>query len=479
MSIPINIISEEDYKSVLINNHHHFNCLIELVKSSKELLEGDCFYEDKTMNLLPELTSKQRNIYSLARISNIVLEIGFNAGHSTLLMLLANPQLNIVCFDICSHKYTEPCFKYLQSQFGNRITLIKGNSKSTVYNFSQTHPNWADLIHIDGSHDYTQANLDFFHTREIAKHGAYIIWDDVWLEVQRRLWDGYKHIRAVKEILPTVVDCISLLTTDKYQHSIGTYFKPRIAICTLALGEKYKQIVKYAQRSKLFYAQIHGYDLHQDETCEDKTRPPAWSKVKLILSTLAKYNYDYVVWIDADAYIMNNNCKLEWLIYDYMLTQPASKDIMISRDWKCPNTGVIFVHNTSWSKLFFECLYAETQFIDDPNWEQTAFIHLYDNNVMNSQSHILIQPVENQGLFNSYWFNYFPSNFILHLPGCFRNGINNGLKEELARFCPLKMDEETDQTYQTRKKWLENPRPYIDDRLSTFKKKELEWNLKQ
>ena len=58
------------------------------------------------------------------------MEIGFNAGHSTLLSFLANPKLSFLSFDIATHKYTVPCAEYLQKHFD--LTFIKGNSRKTA-----------------------------------------------------------------------------------------------------------------------------------------------------------------------------------------------------------------------------------------------------------------------------------------------------------------------------------------------------------
>jgi hypothetical protein len=65
-----------------------------------------------------------------SRKSKKILEIGFNAGRSALLMLEHNPNLNLVCIDICEHNYTIPCFEYLKKIYGNRIRLIKTSSES-------------------------------------------------------------------------------------------------------------------------------------------------------------------------------------------------------------------------------------------------------------------------------------------------------------------------------------------------------------
>ena len=60
---------------------------------------------------IPQLFTKQMNLYKSAMEAKNILEIGFNAGHSCLLFLLANPESKITIFDICEHKYAKPCFE--------------------------------------------------------------------------------------------------------------------------------------------------------------------------------------------------------------------------------------------------------------------------------------------------------------------------------------------------------------------------------
>ena len=55
----------------------------------------------------------RNNLYKITKISKNIMEIGCNGGHSNYIFLLGNPKLHIVNFDICSHKYTEPCINYL------------------------------------------------------------------------------------------------------------------------------------------------------------------------------------------------------------------------------------------------------------------------------------------------------------------------------------------------------------------------------
>lgn len=62
-------------------------------------------------------------------------EIGFNAGHSTLLLLLGRDDrpLDLTIFDIGHNRYTKPAMNYIQTLFPNvHLEYIKGDSTVTM-----------------------------------------------------------------------------------------------------------------------------------------------------------------------------------------------------------------------------------------------------------------------------------------------------------------------------------------------------------
>ena len=206
----------ESFKQIIENNNHHLLNLLEIVKSTGEEFEGNCFYYHKSFNEIADI-NKKINLYSLAKNKDSILEIGFNAGHSSLLFLLANPNSVLYCFDICDHSYTEKCFQYLSDQFPNRIKLFKGDSRTEINNFKPTSSVIFDLIHIDGSHEMLDANLDFFNTLEIAKKGGILIFDDTYIPGLKMLWDGYIRDGYISEI--------NVLPVATYPHSVACYLK--------------------------------------------------------------------------------------------------------------------------------------------------------------------------------------------------------------------------------------------------------------
>jgi predicted O-methyltransferase YrrM len=133
--------------------------------------------------------NKAKNISNLVLNKNIknVMEIGFNAGFSTLLMLLTNPNMHIMCYDLGEHKYTMPCYLKLKETFGDRISIIIGDSMETL----QTNNDMYDLIHIDGGHTTEVADSDIVNSYRLSKQGTILIMDDYDFNTLHKLWDDY------------------------------------------------------------------------------------------------------------------------------------------------------------------------------------------------------------------------------------------------------------------------------------------------
>jgi len=102
---------ESEYESKNDEKQIYLDELKNIIIESNTSLEGNCFYHHTTLNVFPELYSKQLNLFWCGKqaVENIC-EIGFNAGHSTMLMLLGrnNTPLNFTIFDIGHHIYTKP-----------------------------------------------------------------------------------------------------------------------------------------------------------------------------------------------------------------------------------------------------------------------------------------------------------------------------------------------------------------------------------
>lgn len=205
-------VSEKLYLQNLEKHASYFEGLKRICVEIGEPVEGNLFHPHHNINVsLEETLPKQVNIYSLARTANRVLEIGFNAGHSVLLMLIANNTSEIICFDICSHAYTEKCFEYLAKHFPNRLQLIKGDSTQTVPQYILDHPSDTfDLVHIDGGHHPEIVQKDFNNCYTIAT--KFIVMDDTNMSPINGIVE--------KAILKKLVLEIHMCKTIRYQHRI-------------------------------------------------------------------------------------------------------------------------------------------------------------------------------------------------------------------------------------------------------------------
>lgn len=163
--------------------------LLPIINNCGELLEGNIFMLHHTTNYTNAFLNKSKNISNLVLNKNIkdVMEIGFNSGFSTLLMLISNPNIHISCFDLGVHKYTIPCYEKLKEKFGDRINITIGDSTKTLQNINDNY----DLIHIDGGHSTEVADSDIINSYRLSKQGTILIMDDYDFPWLHPLWDSY------------------------------------------------------------------------------------------------------------------------------------------------------------------------------------------------------------------------------------------------------------------------------------------------
>lgn len=425
------LIQEQEYSKLLEDNMHHVQAITELSKEDYSRSED------------------YRNLLSIGRQTQNILIVGRNTNLLTLFLLLSNNKSDLYCFDI-----NQNCYEYFNQHFPNSIECLSSDDhdlhKTDIDHYRDVLDNLCnfkdensdlkmDLVLINRcSQDHISnsrlSNLLFFNAREMTVSDSILIWGG-----DTQLFNGYTRDKMIEPFS---------LENGTLQLSKFVWIKRSIAVCTLALGEKYKELVKYGILSRQLYCEKYGYDLHEDESVYDESRPMAWSKINLIRKYLSQY--EYVVWIDADSYIMNDNIKLDSIITNYM----GELDMMVAQDWKMINTGVIFIKNTEWSRKFLDLIYDQIQFLHHPNWEQTAFIHLLKHNISNSSEHIKVLPLSQQNVINAYWYSYVYNVFILHFPGCWRDDKENGLSTAMQRYCPIRREGETDQEYETRMCWI-------------------------
>ena len=184
-----------DLKEFTINNNidktkkYIDTHLLPIIENTGELLEGNIFMLHCTTNYTDVFSNKIKNISNVVLNKNIknIMEIGFNSGFSTLLMLMSNSTAHVSCFDLGKHLYTMPCYNKIKETFGDRINITIGDSTKTLQNVDEKY----DLIHIDGGHSMEVAKTDIINSYKLSKKGTILIMDDYDYPPLHDLWDSY------------------------------------------------------------------------------------------------------------------------------------------------------------------------------------------------------------------------------------------------------------------------------------------------
>jgi hypothetical protein len=169
-----------------------------------------------------------------------------------------------------------------------------------------------------------------------------------------------------------------------------------------------KEIEEYAQLTvpnNLDYCKTNHYDFIAYYGKLDPLRPAPWSKIPLILAYIR--DYEWCVWIDADAAIINKSITIESLLEGY-----EGYDFVVSRDDNGINCGVFVLKNTDPAINMLISSYNKTQYINHPWWEQKAIMEFLKDEACGVKVGYIAK-----NRINSYTNDYKAGDFILHTPG--------------------------------------------------------------
>eukprot|EP00966_Prymnesium_polylepis_P094931 2198322-Prymnesium_polylepis.1 len=106
-----------------------------------------------------------------------ICEVGFNAGHSAVVLLGANPSARLEAFDLFSQPHSADCLDYVSRRFPGRVAPHRGPSQRTVPTASLRAP--CDLVIVDGRHEFEAVLEDLANLQRHAAPGALYLFDDV------------------------------------------------------------------------------------------------------------------------------------------------------------------------------------------------------------------------------------------------------------------------------------------------------------
>ena len=105
-------LSNKDLKTI----KNHFEKIFSFCGNQFEKGNGSYLFDGFTYKYTDDVYQKQSLLFNKVIGKKNILEIGTYMGHSLLIMLVANPSLNITTIDI-NDKFSKPAVDYLKIQF--------------------------------------------------------------------------------------------------------------------------------------------------------------------------------------------------------------------------------------------------------------------------------------------------------------------------------------------------------------------------
>jgi hypothetical protein len=167
-----------------IYQNEHIKNITNILTNIGERIEGNllCNNTPENWDRDPRCLAKVTNLQTMCKEKTKIIEIGVNACHSLMVMLLENPTAEYLLFDLNNHNYTEPVLNYVKESFPNtKINIIFGDSVETMTQYVFDHPEEIgtyDLCHLDGGHIESVFSVDYENTKKLLNKDGYVIFDD-------------------------------------------------------------------------------------------------------------------------------------------------------------------------------------------------------------------------------------------------------------------------------------------------------------
>jgi predicted O-methyltransferase YrrM len=109
-----------------------------------------------------------------------IVEVGFNIGYSCLAFLEASPVTKVISFELDDRPCVRVANAFIDQHYPGRHSMVFGDSQETLPLYvadADTDP--ADLIFIDGSHQYDVVAKDIRNGSDLAGDAGIVVLDDL------------------------------------------------------------------------------------------------------------------------------------------------------------------------------------------------------------------------------------------------------------------------------------------------------------
>jgi hypothetical protein len=183
------------------------------------------------------------------------------------------------------------------------------------------------------------------------------------------LLSGYARLVVSRPVLfPKPNDRVAAAVEPGAGYPVGV-------ICSLATG-RHRELLAETAPTLFAYGFVHHWDVVISSEDLADGRPPAWAKVSLMSELLKRY--EYVLWIDADALIVDLNRDLLAEVVD-----DSFHDVWLARHpqerndaAQVPNAGVFLARSSPFARALLEEIWSLEEYVEHNWWENAALVDL-------------------------------------------------------------------------------------------------------
>ena len=184
--------------------------------------------------------------------------------------------------------------------------------------------------------------------------------------------------------------------------------------CVMFYDDNIKLYADLNYKINKLYCEKYNLKITFSDEKKYTNRHAAWERLPLLLANIS--NFDYLIWIDADAFFYNDANNITDILY-------KNKDVnfIFSNDLgnNNVNSGFFIVKNSPYSRDFLtKWAYDDELYNSNPHpywWDQGVLIDMFNNNILDIRQNSI--QLEYGVLQHFHEHDKLPDTFVYHLAG--------------------------------------------------------------